>query len=324
MDTKIFVERGYVPYDNSLHFGAHPGGAEFCCSHTLEYSFSAYAVAQWAKQLGKMDDYETLMNLARGWERIFDNSLGLVRPRTPDGEWIDNFDPLESWRGFQEGNAMQYTFFVPQDPEWLIARMGRDKFNARLDSIFTVARESVFGGGKVVNAFSGLQSPYNHGNQPNLHISWLFNFSGKPWLTQKWTRLICDEFYGTDGEHGYGYGQDEDQGQLGAWYVMAAMGLFDVQGGTSTAPTLQLGSPQFDRITISLNPLNSNGDEFVIQTKGNGPGNYYVQSARLNERELDECWLLNETLHNGGTLELTMGPQPATEWGADVPPPYAR
>ena len=106
-----------------------------------------------------------------------------------------------------------------------------EEFNARLDTIFTQARKTIFGGGKVAFAFSGLNSPYNHGNQPSLHIPWLFNFSGKPYLTQKWTRLICDEFYGTDGEHGYGYGQDEDQGQLGSWYVLSAMGLFDVQGG---------------------------------------------------------------------------------------------
>ena len=90
----------------------------------------------------------------------------MIRPRVPSGEFIDNFNPLESWRGFQEGNAMQYTFFVPQNPARLIEKVGKDEFNNRLDSIFTEARKSIFGGGKVVNAFSGLQSPYNHGNSP--------------------------------------------------------------------------------------------------------------------------------------------------------------
>ena len=152
---------------------------------------------------GRTEDYKRLMELSAGWEKLFDDSLKMIRPRVPNGEFIDNFNPLESWRGFQEGNAMQYTFFVPQNPARLIEKVGKDEFNNRLDSIFTEARKSIFGGGKVVNAFSGLQSPYNHGNQPSLHISWLFNFSGKPYLTQKWTRLICDEFYGTNGEHGY-------------------------------------------------------------------------------------------------------------------------
>ena len=218
----------------------------------MEYGFSAYATAQLAKQLGKEHDYRLLMELSDGWAKVFDDDLKLVRPRLKDGSWIDNFDPYESWRGFQEGNAMQYTYYVPQNPDSLIARMGREAFNNRLDSIFTEARKSIFGGGKVAYAFSGLRSPYNHGNQPSLHIPWLFNFSGKPCLTQKWTRLICDEFYGTDGEHGYGYGQDEDQGQLGSWYVLSAMGLFDVQGGACSEPTYQIGSPQFDEIRIRM------------------------------------------------------------------------
>ena len=114
-----------------------------------------------------------------------------------------------------------------------VALLGQEEFNSRLDSTFVISRESVFGGGKTIDAFSGLHSYYNHGNQPNLHITGMFNFSGKPWLSQKWMRTICNEFYGTEGIHGYGYGQDEDQGQLGAWYVMAAMVLFDVKGLTA-------------------------------------------------------------------------------------------
>lgn len=164
----------------------------------------------------------------------------------------------------------------------MIQRVGNDLFNNRLDSIFTEARKSIFGGGKVTYAFSGLQSPYNHGNQPNLHISWLFNFSGKPYLTQKWTRLICDEFYGVTGEHGYGYGQDEDQGQLGAWYVLAGMGLFDVQGGVCDKPTFQIGSPLFDKVEIKLNPQYAKGKSFVIEVENNTPDAYYIQSAEFN------------------------------------------
>lgn len=317
-DVGQFVKRGYVPYDDSIYFGTHPEGSMFAASHTLEYSFSAYAVAQWAKALGRTEDYGTLMELSRGWEKIFDDSLKLVRPRLADGSFIDNFNPLESWRGFQEGNAMQYTFFVPQNPTGLVEKIGQETFNQRLDSIFTESRKSIFGGGKVVNAFSGLQSPYNHGNQPSLHISWLFNFSGKPYLTQKWTRLICDEFYGTDGEHGYGYGQDEDQGQLGAWYVISAMGLFDVQGGSCGRPTFQIGSPQFDRIEIRLSDVNAKGKKFVIKTVDNGPDSYYVQSATLNSKPLDRCWMYRDQLYNGGTLKLKMGATPNEGWGKET------
>ncbi len=315
MDVKHFIEKGYVPYDNSVFFGVSPYGATFSSSHTLEYSFSAYAVSQMAKAMGKTEDYEKLTDLSYGWAKVFDDELKLSRPRVPSGEFIDNFNPLESWRGFQEGNAMQYTFFVPHHPEKLVEKMGQEEFNARLDSIFTQARKTIFGGGKVINAFSGLQSPYNHGNQPSLHIPWLFNFSGKPYLTQKWVRLICDEFYGVTGEHGYGYGQDEDQGQLGAWYVISSMGLFDVQGGSDERPTFQIGSPLFDRIEIKLSDKYASGKTFVIETEGNGPEAYYVQSATFNGEPLNKCMLYRDEVFEGGKLKLVMGKEPNTEWG---------
>ena len=320
MDVRRFVEDGYVPYVDDPGFVAYEKGATFSVSHTLEYSFSAYATAQLAKQLGHEEDYRQLMELSDGWAKVFDDDLKLVRPRVPGGEWIDNFDPYESWRGFQEGNAMQYTFFVPQNPDSLIARMGKDEFNERLDTIFTQARKTIFGGGKVAFAFSGLSSPYNHGNQPSLHIPWLFNFSGKPYLTQKWTRLICDEFYGTDGEHGYGYGQDEDQGQLGSWYVLAAMGLFDVQGGACSEPTYQLGSPEFDEITVHLSKFNAKGGKFRILTKGNSADAMYVQNATFNGKPLDRCWLYRDEVFNGGELVLQMGTEPSDVWNNSEPP----
>lgn len=320
MDVRRFVEDGYVPYVDDPGFVAYEKGATFSVSHTLEYSFSAYATAQLAKQLGHEEDYRQLMELSDGWAKLFDDDLKLVRPKVPGGEWIDNFDPYESWRGFQEGNAMQYTFFVPQNPDSLIARMGKDEFNERLDTIFTQARKTIFGGGKVAFAFSGLSSPYNHGNQPSLHIPWLFNFSGKPYLTQKWTRLICDEFYGTDGEHGYGYGQDEDQGQLGSWYVLAAMGLFDVQGGACSEPTYQLGSPEFDEITVHLSKFNAKGGKFRILTKGNSADAMYVQNATFNGKPLDRCWLYRDEVFNGGELVLQMGTEPSDVWNNSEPP----
>jgi predicted alpha-1,2-mannosidase len=320
MDVEQFVKNGYVPYVSDPGFVAHSGGATFSVSHTLEYSFSAYATAQLAKQLGYEEDYAQLKDLSNGWAKVFDDNLKLVRPRVAGGAFIDHFDPLESWRGFQEGNAMQYTFFVPQNPDSLITRLGKDVFNERLDGIFTVARKSIFGGGKTTYAFSGINSPYNHGNQPCLHEPWLFNFSGKPYLTQKWVRLICDEFYGITGEHGYGYGQDEDQGQLGAWYVLSTMGLFDVQGGAPAEPTYQIGSPAFDKIVVHLNPLNATGKKLVIRTIGNGPDAYYVQKATFNGKPLEQNWLYRKDILSGGELVLTMGTKPSDVWNESCPP----
>lgn len=314
MDVKQFVDRGYVPYSEDLPFMTTPEGSGFAASHTLEYSFSSYAVAQFAKQLNKNSDYEKLMKLSKGWEKLYDSDRKLIRPRNMEGQFIEEFDPLEPWIGFQEGNAVQYTFYVPHDIEDLIGLMGAETFNNRLDSIFIQSRENIFGGGTEVDAFSGLTALYNHGNQPNLHISWLFNFSGKPYLSQKWVRTICDEFYGVEPMHGYGFGQDEDQGQLGAWYVMSAMGLFDVKGLTEINPHFQIGSPLFDKITIELNEDYYNGDRFVIISRGNSKATPYVQSLYVNGREQDKLEISFEKVKSGGELILEMGDEPNTDF----------
>lgn len=314
LDVEQFVKYGYEP-----HFDKGNNDMQetwmFSASHTLEYSFSSYAVAQWAKALGKKDDYEKLMRLSRGWEQLFDPALKLVHPKLANGQFIDDFKPGQPWRGFQEGNAWQYTFYVPHDPDALVKKIGREDFNIRLDSIFTTSQKNAFGGGTTLDAFSGLAGLYNHGNQPNLHTSWLFNFSGKPSLTQKWVRAICNEFYGTTGIHGYGYGQDEDQGQLGAWYVISSMGLFDVKGLTDLKPSLGIGSPLFDKVIISLNPAYAKGKEFVIETNNNSSQHGYVQSINLNGKKLNKPFIDLIDIQNGGKLVLQMGDKPKDNYG---------
>ncbi|WP_455634473.1 GH92 family glycosyl hydrolase [Parabacteroides sp.] len=308
VDTRYFVEYGYVPHVDK---GDGPDEAfMFSASHTLEYAYSAWAVAQWAKQLGKTDDYNRLMDLSKGWERIYDPSCNFVRPKKKDGTFIEDFNPMQVWRGFQEGNAWQYTFYVPHDAKGLVAKVGADVFNHRLDSIFTVSRKLIFSGGTEVGAFAGLQTLYNQGNQPCLHIPWMFNEAGRPSLTQKWVRAILNEFYGTDGIHGYGYGQDEDQGQLGAWYVISSLGLFDMKGLTDQAPSFALGSPLFDKITIRLNDRYYKGKEFVIETRNNSKQNDYVQSMDLNGKPLKDTRIPFSEIVQGGHLVLEMGNQP--------------
>ncbi|WP_423738119.1 GH92 family glycosyl hydrolase [Chitinophaga caseinilytica] len=299
MNTAAFTKYGYVPAD------ADTDG--FSASHTLEYSYSAWAVAQWAKQLNKTNDYNRLMYLSKGWERLYDSSTNFIRPRKVNGEFIENFNPLQVWRGFQEGNAWQYTFYVPHDVKGLAEKLSPPVFSRRLDSIFAIAQKLIFGGGKQIDAFAGLETLYNHGNQPCLHISWLFNEIGYASLTQKWVRAILNDFYGTEGIHGYGYGQDEDQGQLGAWYVISSIGLFDVKGLTDTAPAFGIGSPLFDKVTIKLNNRYYKGREFVIETKDNSNTNAYIQQLRLNGKPLHDTHIPFKTVVNGGRLTLDMG-----------------
>ena len=318
-DLHYFVNMGYIPsYDTTISNG---WVFNFGASHTLEYCFSSYAVAQFAKALNKKDDYKKLMNQAKAYKLLFDEETGFIRPKNMDGTFIENFDPMQPWRGFQEGNAYQYTWYVPHDPTGMIDLIGMDRSNERLEMMFTEARKSLFGGGKEIDSFSGLQKLYNHGNQPCLFNSFLFNYTGKPWLSQKWSRLICQEFYGTEPLHGYGFGQDEDQGQLGAWYVMSALGLFDVSGHASSKPVFQLGSPQFDKVTIMLNQQYYSGKKLIIETVNNSPENFYIQSAKLNGEAFEESWILREKLLNGAKLTLLMGPEPNKERGKGLFPP---
>lgn len=313
MDVKQFVEKGYSPQIEDIGFNTITEGSGFSASHTLEYSYSAFAVAQFAKSLGKTKDYEQLSKLSKGWKLLYDNETKFIRPKDANGKFVANFDPSQPWRGFQEGNAWQYTFYVPHDIDELVATLGKDTFNDRLENIFEVSQKNVFGGGKTIDAFAGLSGLYNHGNQPNLHISWLFNFSGKPYLTQKWVHAICDEFYGTEGIHGYGYGQDEDQGQLGAWYVMSSIGLFDVKGLTEINPSYQISSPLFDKVSIKL-PKSLNRKDFTIQVKNNSKNNVYLQEATFNDKDLKNLKINLEDIQKGGLIQMVVDEKPSQKW----------
>lgn len=313
MDVRQFVERGYSPYEKRFDMVTREEGSGFGASHTMEYSFSSFAVSQFAKHLGKEDDYKLLSDLSNGWKNLYDPETSLIRPKDTKGNFLEDFNPLAPWKGFQEGNAVQYTFYVPHQIDELVDLVGQETFNNRLDSIFLLSQKNIFGGGKEVDAFAGLKTVYNHGNQPNLHISWLFNFSGKPYLSQKWVRAILDEFYGLEGIHGYGYGQDEDQGQLGAWYVMSALGLFDVKGLTEIDPKFQIGAPLFDKVTVRLNKDYYPGEKFVIEAKKQAVGDCYLQDISLNNRPQDTVQLPFSEVVKGGKLVLGLGASPNEE-----------
>lgn len=314
MDLKSFIENGFVPYiPQSRHHRTNiPEGSAFSVSHSLEYAFSSYAVAQMAHKMGKTEDYKKLMKLSHAWKGFYDKETGFFRPRLKNGRFIDDFDPLSPWIGFQEGNAWQYTFYVPQDPEALVQLVGQKEFNNRLDSILEVSEKTAFGG-EGIDAFAGVKTLYNHGNQPDLQFSWLFNFSGEPWLTQKWTRLIGQKFYGTEEIHGYGYGQDEDQGQLGAWYVMSSLGIFDVKGLTEENPSFQFGSPIFDKITIKVK--NDGNIPFTIETFNNDKDNYYIDGIQLNGKPYNKIVIPFKLITDGGNLKFYMSQSPNKSLG---------
>lgn len=319
-DLAYFIKEKYVPYKDTII--SNGWTFNFGGSHTLEYSYSSYAVAQMAKGMKDNGNYNKLTEQASYYKNLFDSETKFIRPKLENGKFIKDFDPMRGWDGFQEGNAYQFTWYVPHDPAGLINLIGKPLFNERLETMFNDAQKSMFGGrSEEIHSFSGVEKLYNHGNQPCLHNAWLFNYSGKPWLTQKWTRTICNEFYGTDPLHGYGIGQDEDQGQLGAWYVMASMGLFDVQGHASANPSFQFGSPLFDKITIQLDSKYYPGKGLVIETINQQPNHPYVQSVNFNSSPIKNSWMYRNEIIKGGTLSFTMGPEPNKQWGIEQIPP---
>ncbi len=319
-DLSYFIKQKYIPYKDTII--SNGWVFNFGASHTLEYSFSSYAVAQMAKGMKDMDNHGKLTEQAGYYKNLFDPETKFIRPKLENGSFVQDFDPMLGWDGFQEGNAYQFSWYAPHDVAGLIKLIGKDTFNERLEAMFSNAQKSMFGGGsEEIHSFSGVEKLYNHGNQPCLHNAWLFNYSGKPWLTQKWTRTICNEFYGTSPLHGYGVGQDEDQGQLGAWYAMAAMGLFDVQGHASANPTFQFGSPLFDKVTLKLNEKYYSGSELIIETRNQHSDNPYIQSLSFNRKPITKCWIYREELMKGGTLVFTMGPEPNMDLGVGKVPP---
>ena len=305
-NLKSYMEKGFVPSD------------EGPVSNTLEYAYDDWCVAQMAKALGKTDDYQYFMQRSQSYINIFDHETGYMRPKHAGGPWFQEFVPVvkaigkeDSFGGkdYVEGNAWQYSWFVPHDVEGLIDLMGKDEFNNRLNEGFGNSRPN------FVSQF------VNHSNQPNMQAPWLFNYSGKPWLTQKWVREILEYYYGLGPVDGYP--GDEDQGQMGSWYVMSSIGLFQMDGGCSTEPIYEIGSPIFSKIIIELDDRYYEGKEFVIEARNTSSENKYIQSATLNGTELDKFWFYHSELVQGGTLVLEMGPEPNKTWGIAGNPPKA-
>lgn len=304
-----YMKLGYVPNEEGQ------------VSNTLEYAYDDWCVSQFAKALKREDVYKKFIKRAANYQNVFDTAVLYIRTKNRDGSWVKDWSPYcctnFSGPGYLEGNAWQYSFFNPHDVQGIVNLMGRDEFNNRLNNGFEKSAKYNF------NADGDLYDrvPINHGNQPNMQAAWLFNYSGKPWLTQKWTREIMNKYYGSTPYHGW-LG-DEDEGQMGAWFVMASIGLFQTNGGASVKPFYEIGSPLFKKITIQLDTRYYQGKTFTIIANPASDENRYIQSAQLDGKTLTKPWFYHEDLVDGGTLVLQMGPNPNKLWGAkpeDAPP----
>lgn len=304
--VEYYLERGYVP----LGIKADAFHTHAAATMTLEYVFHDWALAQLAQLQGHDTDYEQLMARSQNYRNLWDTDSQFMRPRTMDGEFLPDFDPM-ALDGWSEGNAHHYRWHVPHDVHGLVELFGgRDVFIDELDNLFVLAE----GHGFVAPHSKHQEGYIDYGNQPCMYLAHLFNYVGAPWLTQKWVRRVMQTAKSDITPFG-GYGGDEDQGQMGALNVLMAIGLFSIQGGCATEPILELSTPIFDRITIHLDPEYHSDSTFVIETQNNSPDACYIQSAELNGKPLNTAWLYHRDFIKGGNLKLTLGTEPNKTWG---------
>ena len=295
--SNFYRQYGYIPY----------GLAGESVTRTLEYAFDDWCIAQMAKALGKQADYEEFMRRAGFYKNMFDASTGFMRAKLPDGKWKTPFDPYLSDHNFEvaeytEGNAWQHAWFVPHDVEGLIAlHGGKENFVKKLDSLFTVS--SKLTGENVSADVTGLIGQYAHGNEPSHHIAYLYNFAGAPWKTQERVRHILETQYSATPA---GLCGNEDCGQMSAWYVWSALGLYPVNPASGR---YDIGSPLFEKAALTVSPPATPGTirQFTIEAKGVSRENKYILSATLNGQSLDRAWLTHGEITAGGEGALGVG-----------------
>ncbi len=277
---------------------------------TLEFSFQDWCLAQMAAKLGRKAEYAEFITRSGNWKNLFHPEHKLIFSKDKDGKWRHT-NPL-SGRHFVEANSSQATWSVSHDLAGLADLMGgRAAFCATLNTAFEQAVDQNFVSGYGKGTVS-------YANQPGCSNAHVFNYAGKPWLSQYWVRQVNEKAYGgVTPELGYG-GHDEDQGQMGGVSVLMSMGLFSVKGTCSQDPVYEITSPVFDSVTIHLDKRYYPGKTFKITTTNNSRESMYIQSARLNGKAHNRMWFYHREFTAGAHLELTLGPKPNTAWGVDT------
>ena len=299
------IPKAYQYCRNSVEkFGNGQKGYSSGISNTLEYAYFDWCQAQLAKGLGKSADAAKYLSRSKNYRVIFDPSVGWFRPKALDGSWLawPANGRLAQDYGCVESNPYQQGWFVPHDVKGLTKLLGgKEKTIADLSNFFEKAPANL-----------EWNDYYNQANEPVHHVPFLFNRLGAPWLTQKWVRSICDRAYHNSEEDGLV--GNEDVGQMSAWYVLAAAGFHPVCPGDNR---YELFSPLFNKATIQLDPVYASAGKFTIVAKNTSPTNYYIQSAKLNGKSYNKCWISHSDIVKGGLLELVMGDQPNMNWGKE-------
>jgi len=266
-------------------------------SKTLEYAFDDWCIAQIAKQLGKTSDFLKYMERSTWYKNLYDPSFHLMRGKNSDGSWYEPFQPRFAEYGNPhcvEGNTWQYSFFAPHDMPGLIALMGgKHEFGIMLDSLFTQTSELL---GEDVADVTGLIGQYSQGNEPDHNFAYLFDLVDQPQKAQFFTNKIINTLYKNSPE---GLCGNEDCGQMSAWYVFSAIGMYPVN---PVDGRYYFGSPQFENVNLNL----PNGKTFTVRAKNVSKENFCFRSVKLNGQHLDRLYVTYDEIEKGGKLEFEM------------------
>ncbi|QQP95297.1 GH92 family glycosyl hydrolase [Lysobacter enzymogenes] len=292
-----YKQLGYVPIDEE-------GEA---ASKTLEYAFDDWTIARMAGEMGRKDIAARFEKRAGNWKHAFDAKTGFMRARKRDGSFREPFDPSASGYGsdYTEGNAWQYSWYVPQDVAGLAkAHGGGDKLIARLDQVFEAKVDpKIFA---HMEDITGLIGWYAHGNEPSHHVAYLYGYAGQPWRTQERLKQIMDSQYAPRPD---GLAGNDDLGQMSAWYVFTALGFYPVAPASNE---YIIGRPFLPKATLNL----PNGKRFTVVADGLDAAHTYIGSATLNGQPLDRAFLRHEEILAGGELRFVMQAQPNREWAS--------
>ena len=301
---KEYMDMGYVPLERAGSSG----------SLTLEYAYDDWTIYNTALLAGNQSVADTYKKRAHNYTNVFDTSIGYARPRHANGDFKQDFNLLSTHgQGFIEGNALNYSFYVPQDVNGMIKLMGgENKFVSKLDSLFTMHLPDEFFAHTEDVTKEGLLGGYVQGNEPSHHIPFLYNWTNQPWKTQYWQREIMNKMYrnNIDGLCG-----NDDCGQMSAWYILSAMGFYPVCPGTDQ---YVLGAPYLPYMKISL----ENGKTLEIKADKVSDKNRYVKSVTLNGKPYTKGYITQGDIMNGGTLtfEMTSRPNKRRQFKGDDQP----
>ncbi|WP_241557367.1 GH92 family glycosyl hydrolase [Croceibacterium ferulae] len=290
-----YMQHGYVAIDRE------PEAA----SKTVEYAYDDWTISRMAQAMGRRDIAAQFDARARHWRNTFDSKTGFVRARKADGTFRTPFDPTAINYGsdYTEGNAWQYSWFVPHDQAGLFDQMGGDKaVTAKLDQMFE------FDNSKLdyshAEDIAGLIGQYIHGNEPSHHVAYLYNYAGVPWRTQERLKQIIESQYKPTPD---GLSGNDDLGQMSAWLLFSGLGFYPVAPGSLE---YVIGRPFTDRTVLNL----PNGKQFTIVAEGMDDARPYVGEVTLNGRALDRSFIRHEEIVSGGELRFRMQATPNRQW----------